>query len=295
MNLFHIRYFVELAHTRHYTRAAEHLCISQPSLSHAIAQLEGELGVPLFEKTGRNTALTRYGEEFLTCAEQTLATLDGGVESLRRGARGEGLIRLGLLRTLGVDFIPELAARFLAAHPDREIQFAFHTGSTRYLLDGLLARRHDLAFCSQPPEEMKLTAHVVDQQDLVLIVPRDHPLAGRTQVDLEETLPYPYVCFSREAGLRGVVDGLFQQIGGEPRAAYEVEEDEVVAGLVSRGFGIAVVPYLEMLDRLEVQVIQITRPAWERNIYMVSDSRVFMPPVVQDFYQFVLDGGRIGP
>lgn len=74
MNLSHLRYFVELAHTRHYTRAAEHLFITQPSLSHAIGQLESELGVPLFERSGRNTTLTRLGEEFLVCAERTLST-----------------------------------------------------------------------------------------------------------------------------------------------------------------------------------------------------------------------------
>ena len=114
MNLSHLRYFVELAHTRHYTRAAEHLFTTQPSLSPAIGQLESELGVPLFERSGRNTTLTRLGEEFLVCAERTLSTLDSGVESLRRSAQGEGLIRLGLVRPLGVDFIPDLAARFLA-------------------------------------------------------------------------------------------------------------------------------------------------------------------------------------
>lgn len=68
MNLFYLKYFVELAHVRHYTKAAQNLCITQPSLSHAIAQLENELGVPLFEKNGRNTTLTRFGREFLVCA-----------------------------------------------------------------------------------------------------------------------------------------------------------------------------------------------------------------------------------
>jgi len=146
VNLSHLRYFVELAHTRHYTRAAEHLFITQPSLSHAIGQLESELGVPLFERSGRNTTLTRLGEEFLVCAERTLSTLDSGVESLRRSAQGEGLIRLGLVRPLGVDFIPDLAARFLAENPGKEIHFTFGTGVTQQLLDGLLARRYDLVF-----------------------------------------------------------------------------------------------------------------------------------------------------
>lgn len=144
MNLYHLRYFVQLAHTRHYTRAAEQLCITQPSLSHAISQLENELGLPLFEKTGRNTELTRFGEQFLECAERTLSTLDEGVEELKRVSRGEGLIRLGLLRTLGVDYVPDVVSRFLAANSGKKIRFTFETGMTNQLLDGLSERKYDM-------------------------------------------------------------------------------------------------------------------------------------------------------
>lgn len=134
MNLDYLRYFVKLAEVRHYTRAAEQLCISQPSLSHAIRQLETELGVPLFEKNGRNTALTRFGTDFLSCAQRTLAALDDGVTALQKSARGEGLIRLGFLRVLGIRYIPQLAAQFLAANPEKHIQFDFHSDRTQALL-----------------------------------------------------------------------------------------------------------------------------------------------------------------
>lgn len=291
MNLFHLRYFVQLAHTQHYTRAAEQLCITQPSLSHAIAQLEKELGVPLFEKTGRNTTLTHFGEEFLACAENTLSTLDAGVESMQRIARGEGLIRLGLLRTLGVEFIPRLAANFLSAHPDRDIRFTFNTGVTQHLLDGLASRRFDLVFCSRPPVDLELTAIPVEKQDLVLITPRNHPLANRHTVDLRETLSYPYVYFAEGSGLRYVVEDLFAQIDGKPRIEYETEEDQVIAGLVGQGFGIAVVPYMDMLLRLDVKILQISYPTWERNFYMVSDDKAFHSPAVREFRQYVLNGG----
>ena len=128
MNLFYLRYFVTLAHVQQYTKAAEQLCIAQPSLSHAISQLEKELGLPLFEKSGRKTTLTRFGEEFLICAEQTLATLDAGIASMQRSARGEGLIRLGFLRTLGVEFIPKLAAAFLREIPLPRFSSPFTAG-----------------------------------------------------------------------------------------------------------------------------------------------------------------------
>ena len=104
MNLSYIRYFVELAHVQHYTNAARNLNITQPSLSHAISQLEEELGVMLFEKNGRNTELTAFGREFLACAERSLGTLDAGVESIQKEAAGDGVIRLGLIRPLGMEF-----------------------------------------------------------------------------------------------------------------------------------------------------------------------------------------------
>lgn len=289
MNLFYLRYFVTLAHVQHYTKAAEQLCITQPSLSHAISQMEKELGVPLFEKSGRKTTLTRFGEEFLACAEHTLSTLDEGVASIKRSACGEGLIRLGLLRTLGVEFIPRLAADFLKENPNSDINFTFHTGVTKSLLDGLAARKFDLVFCSKPPEKLSLTSVAVQKQDLVLIVPKDHPLSSLHAVDLSETAPYPQIFFSESSGIRSVVEQMFEQSGVKPHITYETEEDQVIAGLVAQGFGIAVVPYMDLLLKLDVKILQISSPTCERDLYMVNDDKVFMPPAVRKFRQFVLD------
>lgn len=291
MNLFCLRYFVTLAHVQQYTKAAEQLCIAQPSLSHAMAQLEKELGLPLFEKKGRKTTLTRFGQEFLVCAEQTLATLDAGVESIQRSARGEGLIRLGFLRTMGIEFIPRLSAAFLKVNPPHSIDFSFHTGVTQELLDGLAAQKYDLVFCSEPPARLNFTAIPVQKQDLVLIVPKDHPLAGLHTIDLAQTEPYPQVFFTRSSGIRPVVEQMFTQAGVEPRIAYETEEDQVIAGLVAQNFGIAVVPYMDMLLKLNLKILQISAPAYERHIFMVNDDSVFMPPCVKRFRQFVLNGG----
>ena len=290
MNLDYLRYFVKLAQVGHYTRASEQLNISQPSLSHAVRQLEEELGVPLFERQGRNTQLTQFGAEFLDCAARTLATLDEGVTSLRRKARGEGLIRLGFLRVLGTDYVPRLAARFLAAHPDRQIQFTFHSGRTQELLEGLADRRYDLVFCSRPAPELGLTAVPVRAQELVLIVPPGHPLAGRSGVSLAEAAPYPMVCFSRDSGLRAVVDELFDALGVCPQVAWETEEDQVVAGLVAQGFGIAVVPEMDVLHQLDLVALPITAPPYRRDFFLVHDDRLFLSPAAREFRKFVLSG-----
>ena len=119
MNLYHLRYFVTLARMEHYTRAADLLAITQPSLSHAISSLESELGVKLFKKNGRNVTLTKYGKSFLTDAEDILQKLDTSVGNLQLAGKGEGRIDIAFLRTLGSDFVPRILRRFLDENQKR--------------------------------------------------------------------------------------------------------------------------------------------------------------------------------
>lgn len=194
---------------------------------------------------------------------------------------------------MGIEYIPRLAAAFLKENPDSDVQFTFHTGVTQSLLEGLAAKKYDLIFCSRPPAQLNFTAVQVQKQELVLIVPKGHPLASRHTVDLSETAPYPQVFFEKSSGIRSVVDQMFSEIGIEPKIAYETEEDQVIAGLVARGFGIAVVPYMDLLLKLDVKIIQINSPASERPLFMVNDDSVFMPPCVRNFRQFVLEEEKI--
>ena len=93
---------------------------------------------------------------------------------------------------------------------------------------------------------------------------------------------------SKSSGLRNIVDHLFQKIQTQPRIAYEVDEDIVIAGLVSKGFGVAVVPYMADLLRMDVKIIQISHPSWERNFYMASLKAHHFTPAVKNFHDHVL-------
>ena len=288
MNLSHLRYFVHLAQTRHYTKAAEQLYISQPSLSHAMAQLEHELGVPLFEKSGRNVELTQFGEQFLDSATQALEILDDSVAYLQHCAKGNGVVRLGLLRTLGVEYVPGLVADYLRKHPELKLEFSFFTGVTFDLLDKLKRHELDIVFSSKAPEERNLLSVPVTKQDLVLVVPADHPLAGQHTVDLADLGEEPFIQFAPGSGLRYVVDDLFRQVGVTPRTVYEIQEDQVIAGMVAHGFGIAIVPYMEMLLRLNVKILQIARPRPDRRFYLVTDPAISLSPAAAGFRDFAL-------
>lgn len=287
MNLYHLRYFMVLAEMQHFRKASEKLCITQPSLSHAISQLESELGVSLFDRQSRSSVLTKEGRQFLDYVQRSLSILDDGVSVMQKASMGEGIIKLGFLRTLGTSFVPEVVAAFLETQPDKSIQFEFFSGITSSLLDGLKQDKYDVVFCTKIDQEVDIEFTPVEKQDLVLIVPRNHPLANHHSIDLSETLPYPQVYFSKGSGLRSIIDKLFEKIDGKPTIAYEIEEDEVVAGLVSKGFGIAVVPYMEQLLRLNVKIIQISSPAWERNFHMATLKNKYLSPVVQEFREFI--------
>ena len=155
MNLYHLRYFVTLAHMEHYTRAADLLAITQPSLSHAISSLESELGVKLFKKNGRNVTLTKYGKSFLTDAEDVLQKLDASVGSLQLAGKGEGHIDIAFLRTLGSDFVPRILRRFLDENQGKQIDFALHCDKviTNEILKGIKEQKYDIGFCSKINDE----------------------------------------------------------------------------------------------------------------------------------------------
>lgn len=292
MNLYHIRYFVTLAHVKHYTNAAKMLCITQPSLSHAIAQLEEELGVQLFEKNGRNTTLTKVGEEFLIYAKRALETLDSGVELAKSVARGEGIIRLGLVRPLGVEWLPDMVAQFMKDNPDKNIRFTFNTDVTANLLQGINEQNYDIVFCSKPHNK-NLSTVPIKRQELVLIVPESHMLAYAGEISLKDTKDYPYIFFNKNSGIRPIIDDMFERENIIPKIVYENEEDEVVAGLVAAGFGIAVVPYMDILERMKVKVLKITSPEYERNFYMVTNPDIYMQPATKLFCEYIKNNTNI--
>ena len=245
MNLYHLRYFVTLAKLEHYTKAAEELCITQPSLSHAISLLEKELGVTLFQKEGRNIVLTKCGKIFLEKVKESLKILDNSILELK--------------------------------------------ATTADLVKSLKEKKYDMIFCSKSEKEKNIEFIPVSAQKLVLIVPSNHPLAEYDSITLEHTLEYPQIVFSEKSGLRHIVDSLFDSIGKKPTIAYEIEEDQVIAGLVSNNFGIAIVPYMPILKFMDVKTIEIVSPTWERNFYLGILKDKALTPIAENFKSFVTE------
>ncbi|MCQ2492234.1 MAG: LysR family transcriptional regulator [Lachnospiraceae bacterium] len=289
MNLYHLRYFIVLAKLEHYTKAAAELSITQPSLSHAISSLEQELGVNLFEKEGRNIVLTKYGRMFLADVERSMEILDSSIRQVKAVGSGEGVIDLGFLRTLGTDLIPEMIRGYQEEYPDRVVDFRLNTGVTEDLLEGLKSKKYDMVICSKLPKQPSVEFIPVAQQKLVVVVPEDHPLASRNSITLSETIPYPQIIFSKRSGLRPVIDELFDAIGEYPETVYEIKEDQVIAGFVSNGFGIAVVPDMPILNTMKIKKLDIVSPNWQRIFYLAFLKDKYISPAAQTFKNYIIE------
>ena len=287
MNLDHLRYFEAIAAFQHYGKAAQQLHVSQPNLNYAVSQLERELGVPLFEKAGRNVRLTRYGELFLRTVRTSLETLDAGARTVQELGPDGGLVLLGSIRKLGTRVVPELMRDFLA-QGGAPVRFQLHTGSgfSADLLRAVEEGELDMAFTSHPGDPARFETIAFRRSPFVVITPPDHPLAQKKQLTLRDTLPYPQVCFAERSGLRHAVDELFREIGAQPIAAYQTEEDAVVAGLVAAGFGIAVLPDDLLFQSMPLAVLPFIDPDPTRTAYLNRHRYTTLPQGACRFWAF---------
>lgn len=287
MNLDYLHYFEILAKIQHYGKAAEKLNISQPNLTYAISQIENELNVPLFKKKGRRIVLTRYGQEFLNIVETSLNILDSGTRNIKEASQNGGFIQIGSIRTLGTTLVPKLMSDF-KKDIETNVKFQLHseTGLSSSLLKAVEEGKLDFCFTSYKGDSSIFESITFESSPYVVIVPKEHPLASKDEIKLEETILYPQIYFAKCAGLRKNIDELFSTINKMPNITMETEEDEVVAGLVANGFGIAIIPYDPLFKSLSLKVLKLTSPSPIRKAYLSRLRKAKLPDTAEKFWHF---------
>jgi DNA-binding transcriptional LysR family regulator len=294
MNLKHLVYFRELAHTQHMSQAAENLGISQPTLSYAIDNLEKQLGVPLFEHEGRNIKLSRFGQIYLKFVSSGLDDIQRGNAILEQLLNvNEGNIRMAFTYTLGQKLIPELISAFKQKDESGDITFDLFQGSTPELLDGLLKEKYDFVLSSKldslndNPVKGKLDFLPFIQQEIMLAVPANHPLAKANSVSVKEIADYPFIAFSHDSGMRPLTDQILENGDVKPNIAFEIEDDHTMIGFVEYGQGIALVPNLPQLDQSKVKLLHLKDNTVVHQLYMVLKDNRFLTPSVSRFQNFL--------
>lgn len=245
MELRYLRYFVAVAQTRNFTRAAELLGISQPPLSQQIQRLEREVGTPLLHRLTRGVELTEAGEAFYQDACQILAHSDAALEKARGIARGiNGKLSLGIASSNAFNpKIFSLLRQFQRQYPAIELrQRETNMAELMQELDeGLL----DVAFVRLPCESSKrFSLRLVDEEPTMIALHRDHPLSGENELALAALADVPPVLFPQEVapGLYEMMYNACLRANIDLKNACQASQISSSLSMVSAGFGFALVP-----------------------------------------------------
>ncbi|WP_052593667.1 LysR family transcriptional regulator [Luteipulveratus mongoliensis] len=236
-----VRWFVVLAEEENVTAAAARLQMSQPTLSRMLGRLERRLGVPLFDRHGRRLSLNDTGNryaEHVRRADRELALAEQVVADLT--AEGPRVVRLGFLHSFGTWLVPDLVRR--AREHDPSLSFELVQDAADVIRDGVIDGSLDLGILSPQPTSRQVTWRRLMRQSVVLAVPPGHAVETRRGVRVEELEGEAFVSMPPEYGMRQMLDDACAAAGFEPRIVVECQDLHTVAGLVSAGIGVALLP-----------------------------------------------------
>lgn len=288
MNLNQLYYFKKVAELKHFTKAAQELHISQPSLSYSISSLEKELGTCLFNKDGRRISLSKSGEEFLKYANASLYDLEKGIKIIKKNTNIEtGKIEVGYIPTIAAKFLPKLTKEYLETF-DYQTNFSFYSGYTSEIIKGVNSGRFDLGFCSYTENESDLVFFPVLNQELSIIVPKEHELSKSKILSLKQLSKYPIITYNVTSNSLGIlVMNIFDSQKIHPNIVYELNDETSIGGFVSQGFGVGIVVNLPLLKQFDLDIIPLDINIQTRTVYCVYNKKYEYTKAIQSYIKFL--------
>lgn len=249
MELAQLQAFAQVAHHRSFSRAADALFLTQPSVTARIQSLERELGARLFERTGRSVKLTDAGHAFMPHAQRVLTSVQEGVDAIEAVRHGEvGSIRIGASPTIATYMLPRILKRFRERRPRVHVHLS--TGTSEEVIERLTGGDVHIAICrlTQHPE---IEATHLYNDDLALVVSPSHAFTHRRAVTTDELSREPFLFFERSASYHGLIYGTLLRMGVVPESVMELDSMETTKHMVESNLGIAVLPVVSVAREVE--------------------------------------------
>jgi DNA-binding transcriptional LysR family regulator len=245
MELIQLKYFVTIAQTVSFTRAAEVLHVSQPALSYQMRRFEGELGTRLFERKGRSIALSPDGELFLPLAQDVLLRADEAVRVLKANLGVEAAeVRMGCNPSVSTYVVPGLLSEFHRNYPRVRVELV--EGGDSDLLQMVQKGSIDFAVAIPPGAPRTMSVTLLGTEDLHIVTSLTHRLAERESVGLSELEEEDWVFPADSYSLSILVRDACRRSGFEARAAYQADTIEAVKNFVRQGLGISALPNIAL-------------------------------------------------
>lgn len=286
-----LRVFTEVANQLSFGRAAEVLHLTPPAVTMQVKELEGHVGMPLFERQGRNIQLTMGGEYFLVYAKRLLSTLKDADNVMARFKGVQtGVLTIGLISTAGY-FLPQLLARFRAEHPGVDVKLDV-TRDISKLMARMHANEIDLAVMGRPPKEYAMRAEPFASHAMVFVCPPGHPLLGVGHPPITALLNHPII--AREVGseVREVLDNYLKYHQMAPRIGMEIASNETIKAAVSAGLGIGFLSRHAVAPELRnglLHIVDFEDTPLMRTWNIVNQVSKVLSPAAEAFRYFVLE------
>lgn len=257
ISLRQLQVFEAVARLLSFTRAAEELFLSQPTVSMQIKKLETDIGLPLTEQIGKKISLTDAGRALYQASQDILGTL-GRFEMQIDDQKGlrTGQLRIAVVTTANY-FAPRLIGKFTQEYPG--INVSLEVGNREHILDRMSHNREDLYLVGKPPESSELDFQPYLENPMVVIAPISHPLVGRKAIPLVEIVKQPFIIREQGSGTRIAVENLFSENGCALNIRMELGSNESIKQGISGGLGIAVISLhtLTSGDMTELTILDV--------------------------------------
>ncbi|MFO0863286.1 MAG: LysR family transcriptional regulator [Gemmataceae bacterium] len=254
MEFDQLRYFLVVAETANFTKAAKRLGISQSALSRSIQKLETELGQPVLERKSRSVALTAAGVMLQVRSQQILSMIEDTKAEITDDGRS-GRVRIGVIPTIGPYFVPNVLRRFAKEFPQATLVVQENTTET--LIESCRQGEIDVAILALPVHAKYLDTEVLFEEELLLVLPCDHPLTQTRKLRLRDVEPYPFVLLDEAHCLSEQIATYCRQGSFQPIAVERTSQLAMVQELVSLAHGISLIP--QMARRLDTSERRVYR------------------------------------
>jgi LysR family transcriptional regulator, carnitine catabolism transcriptional activator len=284
ISLRQLRTFATIGRLGSYTRAAEALHATQPALSAQINELEGMLGVRLFDRSTRSVAMTQAGRDLLPVVEKILADVGLVLTHARDIAeKNVGRVTVAALPSVSSTLLPHAVAQFRTRHPG--VTITLRDALAGRVVEMIRADSVDFGLTSDPGSDPQLEFRSLASDRMVAVLPGKHPLAGAKRIDLRDLLDTPLILMNRESSVRRVVDAACAAIGRIAAPAYEPEFMATAIGMVRAGLGATLLPSsaLEIAAASDLVVHPLDDPRLTRQLGILRKRQRAFSPAAEAF------------
>ncbi|MBE9076248.1 LysR family transcriptional regulator [Romeria aff. gracilis LEGE 07310] len=288
--LHQLKVFEATARHGSFTRAAEELYLTQPTVSIQVKQLTKAVGLPLFEQIGKRLFLTQAGQKLLETCQNIFEGLDQFEMSVAdlKGMK-QGQLRLAVITTAKY-FVPRLLGPFCHRYPG--IDISLKVTNHQHIQERMAENKDDLYIISQPPSQPDLKVYPFLENPLVVLAPTGHPLAGKHNVPIEKLNDAPFIMREPGSGTRQAVQNLFEQHNIEVKVQLELGSNEAIKQAIAGGLGISILSQHTIISEGtggEFAILDVEGFPIERHWYAAHLSGK-QPSVVADtFLQYLIN------